>query len=136
MTLIYRDTVPETRRAAQASALFGLNFSLRLEPCVFSMASQLSQGYRGGYWHFYVLSNGGFYMAPQSDALFAVRCENGFQGQLSADALGITACMYAYSHLSFASEGDFAETCAEHYHLLRDHVMGHCEARQILASTD
>jgi hypothetical protein len=136
MTPIYRDAVPEARRAAQASALFGLNFSLRLEPFVFSTAAQLSSDYHGGYWHFYVLSNGGFYMAPQSDALFAVGCENGFEGQLSADALGMTACMFAYSHLSFADEGDFAETCAEQYHLLREHLLGHQEARGILAAMD
>jgi len=136
MTHIYIDPVPEFRRGAHTAALFGLNFSLRLEPFVFSVAGQLSPDYRGGYWHFYALSNGGFYMAPQSDGLFAVACENGFEGQLSADALGITACMYAYGHLSFVSEGEFAETCAEQYHLLRDHVMEHREVTAILAAID
>ena len=43
----------------------------------------------------YQLSNGGFYMAPAADRLFHVICKNQFEGDLTADALGITACLYA-----------------------------------------
>jgi len=56
-------------------------------------------------------------------------------GQMTADALGITACLYAYSNLSFGS-GAFAETCAEHYHLLRKFAMYHTEVRSILRAID
>ena len=56
---------------------------------------------RGGYWHFYILPNDGFYMAPD-DAPFALYCEgNGFEGTVSAEAAGIIACLMAYSHQSF-----------------------------------
>ena len=89
----------------------------------------------GGYWEFYSLSNCGFYMAPKSDSIFHVSCENGFEGNLSADALGITACLYAYSHLSF-SDDDFAETCARHYHLLREYMLEHSEVGGILGAID
>ena len=99
------------------------------------MAGRLALEYRGGYWEFNALSNGGFFMAPRSTAVFAVSSENGFEGQLSADALGITACLYAYSHLSF-TEGDFSETCARQYHLLREYATDHAEARAIVAAID
>ena len=54
------------------------------------------------------------------------------QGEMSAEALGITACLYAYSHLSFGGN----EICAEQYHLVRDYAMDHPEVREILAAID
>jgi hypothetical protein len=95
----------------------------------------MAECYHGGYWIFYSLSNGGFYMAPSSDDRFHVTCDNMFEGDLSADALGITSCLYAYSHLSF-SGGSFARVCARHYHLLRSFMMDHAEVRAILGATD
>ena len=94
----------------------------------------MAEDYTGGYWDFYTLSNGGFYMAPSGDDIFHVSCDNQYEGELSADALGITSCLYAYSHLSFA--GDFAREYARHYHLLRDFMMDHPEVRVILGATD
>ena len=41
------------------------------------MAGMLAQDYNGGLWQFYVLGNGGFYMAPDSDSQFQVISENG-----------------------------------------------------------
>ena len=132
---IYSERLDDTQRVTYTADLFGVQFPLRLEPTIFAMADRLAPAYRGGYWHFYALSNGGFYMAPATDTIFDVSCENGFEGALSADALGITACLYAYSHLSFG-EGAFAQVCAEQYHLLRDYMMEHAEVRAILQATD
>ena len=132
---IHSERLNDAQRLAVTAKLFGVSFPFKLEPCVYGMADRLAPSYRGGYWHFYALSNGGFYMAPATDTLFDISCENGFDGKLSADALGVTACLYAYSHLSFG-EGAFAQTCAEHYHLLRDFMMEHAEARAILRATD
>jgi hypothetical protein len=102
------------------------------------LAERLRSAYRAsGFvpWQFHALSNGGFYMAPDGERGFEVSCENGFEGTLSADALGITACLYAFSHVSFG-EGAFAETCAEQYHLLREYTMDHPEVGAILAAID
>ena len=74
-------------------------------------------------------------MAPSGDAVYNVKCDNMFEGDLSADALGITACLYAYSHLSF-SDGRFARVCACHYHRLREYMFEHPEARGVIAATD
>ena len=133
--LITRRTLADGERADFVHALFGLAFPLKLEPTIFAMAGMLAEDYNGGFWQFHALSNGGFYMAPDVDRGFEVSCENGFEGTLSADALGVTACLYAFSHLSFG-EGAFAEACAEQYHLLREYAMDHPEAGVILAAID
>jgi hypothetical protein len=109
---------------------------LRLEPFVFSTASRLSEDYGGVYWQFYSLGNGGFYMAPDSHGKFQVASENGHECFMAADAMGITACLYAYSHLSFGGNDEFAEICARQYHLLREFMFEHPEARDILRAID
>ena len=133
--VITRQLVAETQRTNITADLFGVYFPLQLEPFVFSMASRLSEDYGGGYWLFYTLDNGGFYMAPDVDGRFQVISENGWEGFMSADAFGITVGLFAYSNLSFSS-GQFAATCADQYHLLREYMMDHAEARAILAATD
>ena len=132
---LHSERLDDHLRVTYTADLFGVQFPLRLEPTIYTMADRLAPAYSGALWSFYALSNQGFYMAPATDTIFDVNCENGFDGKLSADALGITACLYAYSHLSFG-EGEFAQTCAQHYHLLRDFMMEHAEARAILRATD
>jgi hypothetical protein len=134
-TIITATLVPESQRTTVTANLFGAYFPLQLEPFVFSMASQLSEDYSGGYWNFYTLSNGGFYMAPDSTGRFQVTSENGSECFMTADALGLTCCLYAYSHLSFG-QGDFAETCAEQYHKVREFVFAHAEAADIFRAID
>lgn len=127
--------VSETNRMVTVDRLFGLAYVLKLEPTVFSIAEALASEYTGGYWEFHDLSNGGFYMAPRFDTEFTVSCENEFEGKLSPDAFGITVCLYAFSELSF-SDDRLAQTCAEQYHLLREYVAKHPEARSIYWAID
>ena len=102
--------VPEAERMDFVDKLFGLSYVLKLEPIVFQFAEQLAENYDYGYWEFFSLSNGGFYMSPRSGTIYNVSCDNGFEGQMTGDALGIVACLYSYSNLSFgdsnASTGD------------------------------
>jgi len=133
---ITRHQLDINRRVSHTAALFGVHFPMQFEPYVYSVTSGLANEYHGGYWQFYTLSNGGFYMAPNADQMFRVSCGNGYEGDLSADALGIAACLYAYSHLSFGGNDAFVETCAEQYHLLRDYMLEHAEARGILGAID
>lgn len=124
------------QRIQHTADLFGLQFPLRIEPYIYSLAAGLSANYEGGYWHFYTLSNGGFYMAPDDEQVFNVVADNGFEGKLTADALGIAACLYAYSHLSFRDNPALAIPCAEQYHLLRDYMLEHAEVDKILGAID
>jgi len=108
-------------------------YLISVESAVYSCMRHLAREYRGGYWHFYELSNGGFYMAPEIDPLNILVDGNGYEGQMSADAAGITACLFAFSHLSFRITD---EVIGRHYHLLRDYAIEHAEAAKILAAID
>ena len=133
---ITRNKISNNLRIKHTADIFGIRFPLNIEPAIYSITGSIATEYNGAYWEFYSLSNGGFYMAPSSDSQYQVSCENGFEGKLSADALGITACLYAYSHLSFSSNAAFAEMCANHYHRLREYMLEHVEARSILRAID
>lgn len=135
-TTITRERLVDNQRTSITAGLFGVHFPLLVEPLVYALTESMSREYRGGYWQFYRLSNGGFYMAPDSERYFPVACQNGYEGILSADALGITACLYAYSHLSFLDNPTLAEACAEQYHLLREYMLEQTEAEGILGAID
>jgi len=133
---IARQRVAEDQRCSVTADRFGVHFPLQLEPTIFALAANLSSDYVGGYWAFYTLSNGGFYMAPDSGPRFQIISPNGWEGFMSADGFGIAVCLFAYSHLSFGNRQDFAECCTRHYHWLREFAMDHGEAREILAVCD
>ena len=133
---ITRQQVSDKNRIQHTAALFGIHYPLNIEPAVYSITSNLAPEYKGAYWEFYSLSNGGFYMAPCSDTHYQVSFDNGFEGMLSADALGITACLYAYSHLSFTANPTFADICSNNYHWLREYILEHKEANVILSAID
>ena len=134
--MTHRELLTNDRRADVSAKLFGaLEFPFKVEPTIFNMAGMLAADYAGGFWDMFQLSNGGWYMCPVSEAPFAVTSPNGYTGEMSADALGLTACLYAYSQLSFGT-GALAERCAEQYHLLREFAMEHAESRAIMAACD
>ena len=135
LSLITHELVLENQRLDTTERLFGIHFPLQLEPVIYGITERMADSYQGGYWSFYQLSNGGFYMAPSNDRTYQVTCDNMFEGELSGDALGITACLYAYSHLSF-SNGRFARISACHYHRLREYSFQHPEVKAILQATD
>jgi hypothetical protein len=125
--------VAENERLQMLPKHFGRDM-LTVEYAVFAFMRKLSTQYTGGYWVYHELSNRGFYMAPQSDSNFLVAVDtNDFAGEMSADAAGITACLFALSHLSFQVRND---QIGEHFHLLRDFALEHAEASVILAAID
>ncbi len=136
MTTILCKKINSNQRIKHTDDLFGIRFPVTIEPAIYSIAGNIASEYQGAYWEFYSLSNGGFYIAPCSDQPYQVSCDNGYEGSLSAEALGITACLYAYSHLSFSSNEAFAEICANHYHWLRAFMLEHQEANSILKAID
>ena len=133
---IYRRELTGEERSNYPASHFGDFFPFRIEPTIYTFADELSEDYSGGYWNMYELTNGAFYMAPDEDTPFRIKCMNGYEGTLSADAFGITVCLYAYSNLSFSDIPELAETCAEQFHLLREYMMEHPEVRGILAAID
>jgi hypothetical protein len=125
--------IPSDERLQILPRHFGRHM-LTVEHAVYAFMRKLANKYTGGYWNYFELSNGGFYMAPAHDTPFNVGVDtNGFEGQMSADAAGITACLFALSHLSFQIAH---ESIAEHYHQLRDFALDHAEASTILSAID
>lgn len=104
-----------------------------LENTIYHMLGAMCADYDGGYWEFFTLSNGGFYMAPKTVKTFHLSCENGFEREVCADTAGIIACAMAYSHLSFSHDGG---CFAEAYHRLSDFILQHREAGLIRAALD
>jgi hypothetical protein len=124
--------VSDEERSRTLPRHFGANYII-VEDAIYSWMDQLSEQYSGGFWQFYELSNGGFYMAPTYEGL-AVQVEGkGYQGRMSGDAAGIVACLFAFSHLSFRIRDDMF---ARHYQLLLPFAAEHREAGAIVAAID
>lgn len=106
---------------------------LTVERRIYEFMSQVCPAYSGGSWRFFELANGGFYMTPPGEAYEICIDSNGFQGHMSADAAGITVCLFIYSQLSFESA---TESFAKHFHWLRDFARHHPEAGAIFQAID
>lgn len=106
---------------------------MTVEQKIYDLMGQFVAEYDGGYWEFFELSNGGFYMAPRMPAVRLSIYSNRYTGQMSADAAGITVCLFVLSLLSFDCQDD---VYTRHFHWLRDFALGHVEAAQIFAAID
>ena len=73
-------------------------------------------------------------MAPDVEEPMHITVKtNYFDGDMSADAAGITATLFALSHLACSTE---CERLTGHFHLLRDYLDFHPEAGLILSAID
>ena len=124
----------EESRMGFLPAFFGEENMMHGEGLVFCWMRKLSKDYKGGSWNYYTLSNGGFYMAPATEKTFRV-CVTGnwFDGELSADAAGIVATLFAVCELANRTGAD---RIIDQYHLLRDYAGEHPDADQIFAAID
>jgi len=118
--------------------MFGPRLMLRGEMLVYEWMDRLSEDYGGGLWNFYTLSNGGFYMAPLLDKPLSLAVsDNWFEGELSADAAGIVATLFALCQLSEETQGTEAgDTLIDRFYFLRGYAADHAEARLIFAAID
>lgn len=105
---------------------------ITLEPRIFAWMDRLCADYHGGIWRFSTLSNGGGFMAPESDhdekwTLF--NSMNGNGAELTSEAAGMVACLMAYNHHACLTECD---AMTEHYYRLRDYALNHPECSAIM----
>lgn len=131
-TKIQARRVPNEERMRTLPRHFASHY-LIVEDAIYSWMGQLAEQYLGGFWEFYELTNGGFYMAPSYETLTLQVEGNGYQGQMSGDAAGIVACLFAFSHLSFRIRDDMF---ARHYQQLLAFAAEHAEAAAIVAAID
>ena len=105
--------VAEAQRLDFLPAYFGPRLMMRGEALVYAWLRRLCERYNGAYWHYYTLSDGGFYLAPDLAERLEIEVDgNGFRGELSADAL------------------------IDRYHFLRGFAAGHPEAAAIYRAID
>lgn len=104
------------------------------ESLVYAFSNKLSDDYNGGQWKFREINNGGFYMRPDHDDKMSVEwTENYFSGVMTADAFGVTVCLYSLSYLANKTGGD---RYIQMYNRLRDYALLHDEAKEILGAID
>lgn len=125
--------VPEELRLNVLPRYLGRHF-LTGESYVYAWAGRLCTAYKGGHWHFFTLSNGGFYMAPATLGRVAVRWHmNGYNDMMGADAFGITVTLFALCQLAEKTRDD---AIIDRYHQLREFAGQHVEAANIMRAID
>lgn len=130
-------TITKTRIAKGRTAIlpkyFGNQF-IRFEMAIYSLAEHFIKEYHGGFWDFYSVSNGGFYMAFNSDKPVTFdNPDNYFCKEMDADTASIVVNLYVNSLLSF----DYPNApFGERYHQLRDYALELPEAGIIALAID
>jgi hypothetical protein len=125
--------VPVHRRMPILPRYFGRHLIVA-EATVYRSLESLCQDYSGGFWDFFELLNGGFYMAPCIDKRLRLQCAgNGFDGDMSADAAGIVACLMAFNTLLWQTREERFERL---FYCLREFAGEHPEASAIFAAID
>jgi len=127
--------VPEDRRELFLPTLFGLPLLIVAENSVYSLMERLSpRDYGGGLWNFYEIGTQPLFLAPTSKPRYRIESEiTEYRGEVSAEAAGIIATLFAFSHLSFRFESDFLANGHERLHRYLD---GHPEASAIYRAID
>lgn len=114
MTKITSLLVSPSKRAGFMPETFGRSHMIA-ENLIYTTMEKFCRTYDGGFWNFYKLSNGGFYIAPE------------------ADAAGIVVTLYVLNYFCCKTENE--ELIDKYYHL-RNFALEHKEARLIFAAID
>jgi hypothetical protein len=106
-----------------------------VEAWAYAFLRDICKTYAGSESHFYSLSNGGAFISPADEAVFAIAVSgNGYCGTMSAEAAGITSTLLTLSSLSMeASEPDLL---VKRFRQLQAYANGHPEAYAILLAID
>ena len=131
-----RTLIPENQRIAHTAQLFGVHFPLRLEPTVYAIAGNLCPITPAAIGTSTLWTTTPSIWPPAPIGPFRLISPNGYQGDLSPDAFGITICLFAYSNLCFGTNQEFRGIFADQFHGLRRYALTHPEARAILAAID
>lgn len=131
--MIKKTLIPEQNRIGFLPSQLG-QWHFQFEMLTYNVMSRYCEDYTGGYWNFYRLDNGGFFMAPDSDKSYRVVNDMNFCDEImSAEAAGIGACLYALSGVAFESQDPKIGT---HYSALYNFIGEHAEARKIFRFID
>lgn len=127
--------VPNDRREQFLPTLFGHRLLIVAENTVYTMMERLSPAdYHGGFWNFYERGGQPLFLAPTSKHSFRIESHiTQFRGEISADAAGIVATLYALLYLSEKYE---IELLVQRYYRLRVYSLHHPELSEIFQILD
>jgi len=130
-TILIRDD----RREQFLPTLFGQRLPIVAENTVYTMMERLSPSdYHGGFWNFYERDSEPLYLAPTSRPHFRIESDlTEFRGEVSADAAGIAATLFALSHLSVQFESELMQ---QRFYRLRIYSFHDPEVTKILPVSD
>ena len=129
--------VPTVERLRFLPEFFSERLMMKGEALIYQQADQLSADYTGGLWTFYRLSNGGCYLAPETDKRFNVFVQgNDYEGEVSTDAFGVIVTLFVFGALCWVDNEALREKFSDHYHQLRDFAKDHAEAGAIFRAID
>lgn len=99
-------------------------YCIGFENAIYNWMTRNAVAYNGGYWDFFQLSNGGFYLQPTKG--YMLTSPNGFMDDVSAQEAGIIVTLMMLSHFSFVTyEKEHHEDCeriSAYFHQLRDFI--------------
>jgi hypothetical protein len=135
--IITAAAVPTVDRMRFLPEFFTPRLMMKAEAMIYQQASQLCADYNGALWAFYRLSNGGCYVAPETDKRFKVFVPgNDYEGEVSADAFGVIVTLFVFGSLCWIDNEALREKFTDHYHQLRDFAKDHAEAGAIFRAID
>ena len=107
-------SVPEKQRINFWPKHFGkIPQWMLLEHRAFAWMDRLCEAYNGSYWNYYTLSNGGVFIAPDSEDTWAMFNKlNGNCAEMSSEVASIAVCLLNWSHHAFRTA---RSAMSEHY---------------------
>ena len=139
VTPIRRTTVPEDKRQFFLPTNVGTKHMLAFEFYLYDLAQQQIKDYNGGFWEFYTLDNGAWYMAPEGEGKVQVVAPNMYSGEMSRDAAGLALTLIAINHLlwhTYTTDPERSEKLNAAFYALRDYAAQHPEAAEIYGAID
>ena len=92
--------VPGEKRMDFLPQHFGAHAMIKFEMSVYDWMGSLCPTYRGGFWNYVELSNGGAFMYPSGVETLEISVDgNGFSGTVGAEVAGIIATAFALNNM-------------------------------------
>jgi hypothetical protein len=112
---------------------FGVRAMIKFEMSVYDWMGNLCSAYRGGFWNYVELSNGGAFMYPSGVDQFELEVDgSGFHGTVSPEVAGIVATAFALSGMLWQGW----DSLNEKYEQLLEFIGEHPEAMTIRPALD
>ena len=99
--------MPQNARMGLMHELFNKHF-ITVEILIYTNMVRVCPHYQRGEWAFYLLSNGGFYMAPlAAPSWFVVYAAKEYQGSLLSNPTGMLVTSMALNQLTCWRDGEY-----------------------------